>query len=106
MADRRIHNPDKSYSADVSRVSRSHDQDGHHTHIWYKPQILCPVTVLVDSHVSDHCPWATCFFFVFFMRHLRICEAETVITILLRYLTCICLSMNMSLPKLVFILLV
>ena len=29
-----IHNPDKSYSADVSRVSRSHDQDGHHTDIW------------------------------------------------------------------------
>ena len=28
MADKRIHNPDKSYSADVSRVSRSHDQDG------------------------------------------------------------------------------
>ena len=34
MADKRIHNPDKSYSADVSRISRSHDQDGHHTHIW------------------------------------------------------------------------
>ena len=28
---KRIHNPDKSSSADVSRVSRSHDQDGHHT---------------------------------------------------------------------------
>ena len=23
-------------SADVSRISRSHDQDGHHTHIWGK----------------------------------------------------------------------
>ena len=37
MAEKRIHNPDKSSSADVSRVSRSHDQDGHHTHhthIW------------------------------------------------------------------------
>ena len=22
---------------------------------------LCPVTVLVDSQVSDRCPWATCF---------------------------------------------
>ena len=22
---------------------------------------LCPVTVLVNSQVSDHCPWATCF---------------------------------------------
>ena len=34
MADKKIHNPDKSSSADVGRVSRSHDQDGHHTHIW------------------------------------------------------------------------
>ena len=34
IADKRIHNPDKSYSADVSRVSSSHAQDGHHTHIW------------------------------------------------------------------------
>ena len=33
MAEKRIHNPGKSSSADVSRVSRSHDQDGHHTHI-------------------------------------------------------------------------
>ena len=31
MAQKRIHNPDKSFSADVSRVSRSHDQDGHLT---------------------------------------------------------------------------
>ena len=22
---------------------------------------LCPVTILVDSQVSDRCPWATCF---------------------------------------------
>ena len=27
-----------------------------------KKQPLCPVTVLVDSQVSDHCPWATCWF--------------------------------------------
>ena len=63
MAEKRIHNPDKSSSADVSRVSRSHDKDGHHTHIinyGVKTQLLCPVTVLVDSQVSDHCPWATC----------------------------------------------
>ena len=60
MAEKRIHNPDKSSSADVSRVSRSHDQDGHHTHIWKKTQLLCPVTVLVDSQVSDRCPWVTC----------------------------------------------
>ena len=26
-----------------------------------KKKPLCPVTVLVDSQVSDHCPWATCF---------------------------------------------
>ena len=36
MAEKRIHNPDKSSSADVSRVSRSHDQDGHHTLIYGK----------------------------------------------------------------------
>ena len=23
--------------------------------------LICPVTVLDDSQVSDHCPWATCF---------------------------------------------
>ena len=34
MKDKRILSPDKSSSADVSRVLRSHDQDGHHTHIW------------------------------------------------------------------------
>ena len=59
MAEKRIHNPDKSSSADVSRVSRSRDQDGHHTHIWS----FCPVTVLVDSQVSNRCPWVTCVFF-------------------------------------------
>ena len=67
MAEKRILNPDKSSSADVSRVSRSHGQDGHHTHIWYKPQLLCPVTVLVDSQVSDRCPWATCLTFLAFL---------------------------------------
>ena len=60
MAEKRIHNPDESSSADVSRVSRSRDQDGHHTIYGKKPQLLCPVTVLVDSQVSDRCPWATC----------------------------------------------
>ena len=29
--------------------------------IYGKKQLLCPVTVLVDSQVSDLCPWATCF---------------------------------------------
>ena len=58
---------DKSYSADVSRVSRSHDQDGHHTHIWYKPQILCPVTVLVDFQV----PLGYLFFGGFFYETLE-----------------------------------
>ena len=27
-----------------------------------KPQLLCPVTVLVDSQVSDRCPCATCLY--------------------------------------------
>ena len=27
-----------------------------------KKKSLCPVTVFVDSQVSDRCPWATCFF--------------------------------------------
>ena len=30
------------------------------SHIWRKKTTLCPVTVLVDSQVSDRCPWATC----------------------------------------------
>ena len=63
MAEKRIHNLDKSSSADVSRVSRSHDQDGH--------QLLCPVTVLVDSQVSDRCPSASCFYiFLFLLKTL------------------------------------
>ena len=34
MADKSINNSDKSYSVDVSRVTRSHDQEGRHAHIW------------------------------------------------------------------------
>ena len=37
-------------------------QDDRHTHIW-KKKTFCPVTVLVDSQVSDRCPWATCCLF-------------------------------------------
>ena len=29
--------------------------------IYEKKKTICPVTVLVDSQVSDRCPWATCF---------------------------------------------
>ena len=28
--------------------------------IYEKKTTLCPVTVLVDSQVSDRCPWASC----------------------------------------------
>ena len=45
------------------------DQDDRHTHIWKKTTTLCPVTVLVDSQVSDCCPWATCFSFFFSVYH-------------------------------------
>ena len=68
MTHKRIHNPYKSYSADASRVSKSNDQDGHHTHIWLKPHLLGPMTVLVDSQVSDRCRWATCCFTARFER--------------------------------------
>ena len=34
MLDKRINNSAKSYYLDVNRVSRSHDQDGRHAHIW------------------------------------------------------------------------
>ena len=27
-----------------------------------KKKTLCPVTVFVESQVSDRCPWATCLF--------------------------------------------
>ena len=40
------------------------DQHDRHTHIW-KNQTLCPVTVLIDSQVSDRCLWATCLFYLF-----------------------------------------
>ena len=47
-----------------------HENQGHMTKmstmpIYGKTQLLffCPVTVLVDSQVSDRCPWVTCLFF-------------------------------------------
>ena len=43
----------------IAAIGLKLDQDGRHTHIW-KQKTLCPVTVLVDSQVSDRCPWATC----------------------------------------------
>ena len=43
----------------IAAIGLKLDQDDRHTHIWKKT--LCPVTVLVDSQVSDRCPWATCF---------------------------------------------
>ena len=47
----------------ISAIGLKLDQDDRHTHICKKNQktTLCPVTVLVDSQVSDLCPWATCF---------------------------------------------
>ena len=51
----------------VAAIDLKHYQDGRHTQI--EKKLLCPVTVLVDSQVSDRCPWATClllFFCVFF----------------------------------------
>ena len=44
----------------IAAIGLKLDQDDRHTHIWKKT--LCPVTVLVDSQVSDRCPLATCFF--------------------------------------------
>ena len=44
----------------IAAIGLKLDLDDRHTHIW-KKKPLCPVTVLVDSQVSDHCPWATCF---------------------------------------------
>ena len=43
----------------IAAIDLKHYQDGRHTHLGYKKS-LCPVTVLVDSQVSDRCPWATC----------------------------------------------
>ena len=44
-----------------------------------KKTTLCPVTVLVDSQVSDRCPWATCFRFLFlyYKNKLYALRAET-----------------------------
>ena len=47
----------------IAAIGLKLDQDDRHTHIWKKKKTLCPVTVLVDSQVSDRCPWATCFYF-------------------------------------------
>ena len=44
----------------IAAIDLKHDQDGRHTDIWEKTT-LCPVTVVVDSQMSDRCPWATCF---------------------------------------------
>ena len=43
----------------IAAIDQKHDQDGRYTHKWNKKK--CPVTVLVDSQVSDCCTWATCF---------------------------------------------
>ena len=94
MADKRIHNPDKSSSADVSRVSRSQTKMATIPINCKKKkkQLLCPVTVLVDSHVSDRCPWATCFisepilkFFVAFFRTFGMQKDDKVILFLWCY---------------------
>ena len=47
----------------IAAIGLKLDIDDHHTHIWRKKK-LCPVTVFVDSKVSDRCPWATCFVFL------------------------------------------
>ena len=46
----------------IAAIGLKLDQDDRHTHIW-KKKTLCPVTLLVDSQVSDRCPWATCLYF-------------------------------------------
>ena len=46
----------------IAAIGLKLDQDDCHTHIWKKKTPLCPVTVLVDSQVSDRCLWATCLF--------------------------------------------
>ena len=43
----------------IAAIGLKLDQDDRHTHIW-KKTTLCLVTVLVDSQVSNRCPWATC----------------------------------------------
>ena len=62
MADKRIHNPDKSCSADVSRVSRSHDKMAIYPYMVKTPTTLSNDCTLVYSQVSDRCPWASCLF--------------------------------------------
>ena len=47
----------------IAAIDLKLDQDDRHTHVWKKKKTLCPVTVFVDSQVSDRCPWATCLFF-------------------------------------------
>ena len=50
----------------IAAIDLKHYQDGRHTYLGQikkEKKSLCPVTVLVDSQVSDRCPWATCFFF-------------------------------------------
>ena len=40
----------------IAAIDLKHYQDGRHTHLWLKKKeknTLCPVTVLVDSQVSD-----------------------------------------------------
>ena len=44
----------------IATIGLKLDQDDRHTRIWKKTKTLCPVTVLVDSQVSNRCPWATC----------------------------------------------
>ena len=44
----------------IAAICLKLDQDDRHTHICKKKtKKHCQVTVLVDSQVSDHCPWAT-----------------------------------------------
>ena len=47
----------------IAAIDLKHDQGGR-LPIYGKKQPLCPVTALVDSQVSDRCPWATCYGFI------------------------------------------
>ena len=54
----------------IAAIDLKYDQDGRYTHLWLKKKInksLCPVTILVDSQVSDRCPLATCIFLQIFI---------------------------------------